>query len=210
MIDRNKQDTQTMFSRRRFVSVATLALMVAPQAAWADATDAAASFVDKVLKDLSGIVNSGKSLPDQQAALRRIVLENVDVDGVARFCLGRFWRTATPEQQKNYTEVFRTVLVANITGKVGEYKGVTFTVGRAQKREEDVIVASVVSRPGNAPNKVDWLVTMAGGATKIVDVIAEGTSLRLTQRGDYAAFLGRNNNDVSALIEAMKKQTTPS
>ena len=199
-----------MFSRRRFVSVATLALMVAPQAAWADATDAAASFVDKVLKDLSGIVNSGKLLPDQQAALRRIVLENVDVDGVARFCLGRFWRTATPEQQKNYTEVFRTVLVANITGKVGEYKGVTFTVGRAQKREEDVIVASVVSRPGNAPNKVDWLVTMAGAATKIVDVIAEGTSLRLTQRGDYAAFLGRNNNDVSALIEAMKKQTTPS
>ena len=209
MSDRNNQDKSTMLNRRRFVSVAALALLAAPQTAMADLTDAAASFVDKLLKDLSGIVNGGKPIPEQQTALRRIVLDNVDVDGVARFCLGRFWRTATPDQQKNYLEAFRTVLVANITGKVGEYKGVTFSVGRAQKREEDVIVASVVSRPSNAPNKVDWLVSTVGGATKVIDVIAEGTSLRLTQRGDYAAFLGRNNNDISALIEAMKKQTSP-
>ena len=42
--------------------------------------------------------------------------------------------------------------------------------------------------------------------TKVIDVIAEGTSLRLTQRSDYAAYLTRNNNDVDALINAMRQQ----
>ena len=40
----------------------------------------------------------------------------------------------------------------------------------------------------------------------MVDVIAEGTSLRLTQRSDYAAFLSHNNNNIQALIDAMKQQ----
>ena len=205
-----------MLNRRQFSLLASVGLPSAavlggsllPAVAWADTADAAAAFIEKLLRDLSAVVNSGKSVPDQQVALREIIFARVDVDSVARFCLGRFWRTATPQQQKDYTEIFRNVMVSNITGKVGEYQGVSFTVGKAQMREDDVTVASIVNRPGNAPNKVDWLVATTSGSPKVVDVIAEGTSLRLTQRGDNTAFLARNNNDVQALIDAMKKQTT--
>ena len=45
-----------------------------------------------------------------------------------------------------------------------------------------------------------------GGGPKIVDVVAEGTSLRLTQRDDYASYLARNNDSVQALIDALKRQ----
>jgi phospholipid transport system substrate-binding protein len=37
-------------------------------------------------------------------------------------------------------------------------------------------------------------------------VVAEGTSLRLTQRQDYASYLTHNNNNIDALIAAMKNQ----
>ena len=66
-------------------------------------------------------------------------------------------------------------------------------------------MASVLNRPGNAPNKVDWVVE-AEGTPKVIDVIAEGTSLRLTQRSDYSAYLARNGNSVQALIDALKQQ----
>ena len=79
-------------------------------------------------------------------------------------------------------------------------------VGKPVPRDADVAVTSVVTRPGNEPSKVDWLVSMASGAPKVIDVIAEGTSLRLTQRSDYSAFLGRNNNNVQALIDAIRAQ----
>ena len=195
-----------MFGRRRLAGLAMAFATLVPFAARADDADQAEKFIDKLLKDLSAVVNGGKPVDAQKAAMRQIVFDAVDVDGIARFCLGRFWRTATPQQQKDYTEIFRNVMVSNITGKVGEYQGVSFAMGKAQARAEEIAVASIVNRPGNAPNKVDWLVAIAGGKPKVIDVIAEGTSLRLTQRSDYGAFLARNNNDVQALIDALKKQ----
>ena len=83
----------------------------------------------------------------------------VDVDGVARFCLGRFWRTASPQQQQNYMTLFHQVLVNNITSKLGEYRGVHFTMGRAQQRDDNAVVSTVVERPNNPPTNVDWIVS---------------------------------------------------
>lgn len=193
-----------MTTRRILLAASLLAIGWRRTARAAD-PDTAAAFIDAMLKDLLGIANGSAPQEAKRAALAKVVEAKVDVDAVARFCLGRFWRSATPQQQADYTTLFRRVLVKNISEKVGEYQGVTYTLGRAIKREADIAVASILNRPGNAPNKVDWVVE-AEGAPKVIDVIAEGTSLRLTQRSDYAAFLSRNGNNVQALIDALKQQ----
>jgi phospholipid transport system substrate-binding protein len=64
----------------------------------------------------------------------------------------------------------------------------------------------VINRPNQQPNNVQWVVSMASGRPQIVDVIAEGTSLRVTQRSDYASYLARNGNNVDALLTAMQRQ----
>jgi phospholipid transport system substrate-binding protein len=195
-----------MTTRRTLL--ATAALLPAAFAAVparASSEDQALAFVDSLLRDLLAVVNGPGGLDGKRAALVKIVEARVDVDAVARFCLGRFWRTASPQQQRDYLAVFRQVLVRNVTDRVGEYQGVSFTLGKALKRENDFAVATVVNRPGNAPNKVDWVVA-AEGPPRIVDLVAEGTSLRLTQRSDYAAFLSRNGNNVQALIDALRQQ----
>jgi phospholipid transport system substrate-binding protein len=197
-----------MVTRRTLLAslVAVAAAPVGTRHARADNADAAAAFIDKLLHDLTAIVNAPGAIGDKRAALGKIVDATVDVTAVARFCLGRFWRVATEAQRRDYSELFHRVLVIGVTGKVGDFKGVSFTVGRSTPRDDDYVVATVVTRPGNAPNKVEWLVSMAGGSPRIVDVIAEGVSLRLTQREDYAAYLARNNNNVQALIDAMRQQ----
>ena len=199
-----------MTTRRMILAASALlvpsALLPAGPARAAD-PDSASAFVDQMLRDLLAIANGSQPQQAKRAALSKIVEERVDVDGVARFCLGRFWRSASPKQQAEYTQLFRRVLVKNISDKVGEYQGVTYTLGRAARREGDILVSSVVTRPGNAPNKVDWIVE-AEGPPKVIDLIAEGTSLRLTQRSDYAAYLARNNNNVQALIDALRQQAS--
>ena len=45
-----------------------------------------------------------------------------------------------------------------------------------------------------------------GGQLKVVDVIAEGASLRLTQRSEYSSVIQRNGGQVSALLDAMRQQ----
>ena len=194
---------------RRILLPSLAALAVAPigtRHARADNADAAGAFIDKLLHDLTTIVNAPGPIGEKRAALEKIVDATVDVTAVARFCLGRFWRMATDAQRREYTDLFHRVLVISVTGKVGDYKGVTFTMGRSLPRDDAFIVSTTVTRPGNAPNKAEWLVSMAGSGPKLIDVIAEGVSLRLTQRADYAAYLERNNNNVQALIDAMRQQ----
>jgi phospholipid transport system substrate-binding protein len=99
------------------------------------------------------------------------------------------------------------VLVTNIASKLGEYRGVKLAVVRGRQQDDDAIVTTIVERPNNAPTTVDWVIGQPASSPKIIDVIAEGTSLRLTQRQDYASYLSHNNNDVDALIKAMLQQT---
>jgi phospholipid transport system substrate-binding protein len=169
-------------------------------------TGRASDFVKSIGDKLVAVVNGPGSEREKREKLTQIIDSGVDVDGVARFCLGRYWRNASPEQQKRYTELFHLVLVNNITSKLGEYQGVRFTMGRSQQRDDTDVVSAVVERPNNPPTNVDWIISNASGNLKIIDVIAEGTSLRLTQRSDYASYLSRNNNNIDALINAMRQQ----
>jgi phospholipid transport system substrate-binding protein len=157
---------------------------------------------------LVGVINGPGSDADKRAALGKIIDQAVDVDGVARFCLGRFWSRATPDQQKQYLELFRSVLVTNITSKLGQYQGVSFTMGRRREQGEDAAVLTTVLRPNNPPTDVDWIIANPTANPRIIDVIAEGTSLRLTQRQDYASFLSHNGEDINALITAMRQQVS--
>ena len=170
------------------------------------ATGAASAFVKSIGDKLVAVVNGPESSREKRANLTTIIDGAVDVDGVARFCLGRFWRNASAEQQQRYTELFHQVLANNITAKLGEYRGVRFTMGRAQMRDDNAAVSTVVERPNNPPTNVDWIISNPTTAPKIIDVIAEGTSLRLTQRQDYASYLSRNNDNIDALINAMRQQ----
>jgi phospholipid transport system substrate-binding protein len=168
----------------------------------------ASEFVQGIGDKLVAVVNGPGSEREKRERLTQIIDSGVDVDGVARFCLGRFWRSASPEQQKRYMELFHQVLVNNITSKLGDYQGVRFTMGRTQQREDTDVVSTVVERPNSPPTNVDWIISSASGSPRIIDVVAEGTSLRLTQRSDYASYLSRNNNNIDALINAMRQQVT--
>ena len=200
-----------MLQRRNFMVVTAAWLL--PASHWlispADAqgaNDKASALIKSIGDQLVSVVNGPGGERDKRAKLTEIIDSGVDVDGVARFCLGRFWRTASADQQHRYMELFHQVLVNNITSKIGDYRGVRFQMGRTQRRDDDAVVSTVVERPNNPPTSVDWIVSSPAGDPKIVDVVAEGTSLRLTQRQDYASFLSHNNNNIDALINAMRQQ----
>ena len=172
------------------------------------ASEKAAAFVRETGEKLVAVVNGPGAPQQKRGQLSQVIDKTVDVDSVARFCLGRFWRQASPEQQRRYLELFREVLITNISSKLGDYQGVRFTMGRAVQDGENARVSTVVERPNNPPTAVDWIVESPATDPKIVDVVAEGTSLRLTQRSDYASYLLHNNNNIDALISAMRQQVT--
>jgi phospholipid transport system substrate-binding protein len=197
-----------MTHRRHLLTFAAVSALLPLSAAHAQSSDKASAFVKSTGDRLVAIVNGPGAAGTKRSAMTQILNADVDVDGIGRFCLGRFWRTATPEQQKQYLALFHEVLVTNITAKLGEYQGVTFTMGRSKPQDEEAVVSTTVVRPNNAPTAVDWIIANPSADPKIIDVVAEGTSLRLTQRQDYASYLAHNNSNVDVLIAAMKNQVS--
>jgi phospholipid transport system substrate-binding protein len=196
-----------MTHRRHFLTLAAVSALL-PLSVRAQSTDKATAFVKSTGDRLVAVVNGPGSAVSKRAAMTQILNTDVDVDGIGRFCLGRFWRQATPDQQKRYLALFHEVLVTNITAKLGEYQGVTFTMGRGRSQDEEAVVSTTVVRPNNPPTAVDWIISNPASDPRIIDVVAEGTSLRLTQRQDYASYLTHNNNNVDALIAAMQNQVS--
>jgi phospholipid transport system substrate-binding protein len=168
--------------------------------------DAASTFIAQTGRDLVAVVNGQTSDAVKQQQLGAVIDRVVDVPAVAQFVLGRFWRTATPQQRDEFTSLFRKVIVTSIGGHLGEYKGVSFTIDRAVPTDAGMSVRTTLNRPGAPPARVDWIVSSASGSPKIIDLLAEGTSLRLTQRSDYSSFLVNHGNSVQELIAALRRQ----
>lgn len=167
----------------------------------------AAQFVQSTGQELVAALNSSAPVAQRRQQVASILRRAVDVEGVGRFILGRWWRQASPAEQQEYLRLFEETLIRNLSARFGEYQGVRFALGRSQQRtEEDVLVNTIIERPNMAPFSLDWRVGDVNGQPKVVDVIAEGTSLRLTQRSEYSSVIQRNNGQVSALLAAMRNQ----
>ncbi|MCR0984390.1 MlaC/ttg2D family ABC transporter substrate-binding protein [Roseomonas populi] len=200
-----------MIARRTLLAAGTALVVARAFPAFAQPVDTAraAAFIQATGQELVAAINGRGAVAQRREQVAAILRRAVDVDGVGRFILGRYLRQATPDEQTQYMRLFEEVLIRNLSARFGEYQGVRFSLGRSQQRtEDDALVNTVVERPNAAPVSLDWRVSEVGGQPRIVDLIAEGTSLRLTTRSEYASVIGRNGGRVSALLDAMRQQVS--
>jgi phospholipid transport system substrate-binding protein len=202
----------SMMQRRTLLALpaaaATLALAW-PRTGHAEIDPArAAAFVRDAGNELVAAINDTRSnVATRRDKVAAVLRRTVDIEGTGRFILGRYVRQASPAELADYNRLFDDIIVRNLSARFGEYRGVRFSLGRSQQRtEEDVLVNTIIERPNQPAFSLDWRVAEVGGQPRVVDVIAEGTSLRLTTRSEYSAVIQRNGGRVAALLDAMRNQ----
>ncbi|MDB5314711.1 MAG: transporter [Rhodospirillales bacterium] len=199
----------TTLRRSFLLGAASLGLCTVTGTAFAQVDPAqATAFIEAAGRDLVAQLNSTSGTAAQRRERVAAVLRRaIDIEGTGRFILGRYWRQASEAEQRQYLQLFDEIIIRNLSARFGEYQGVRFVVGRTQQRsEEDVLVTTQVDRPNSASFALDWRVAEVGGQPKVVDVIAEGTSMRLTTRSEYSSVIQRNGGQVGALLVAMRQQ----
>lgn len=167
----------------------------------------AVAFIQATGEELVAVLNGNAPVTERREQVAAILRRAVDIEGTGRFILGRWWRVATPAEQQEYLRLFEESLIRNLASRFGEFQGVRFSIGRSQARtDEDVLVTTLVERPNTGPLTLDWRVAEVNGQPRIVDLVAEGSSLRLTQRSEYGSVIQRGGNQVAALLAAMRAQ----
>lgn len=149
---------------------------------------------DEVIEVLA---DDGLSNDDKLARLIDLLDEPIDIDLVARLILGRHWRTATPEQQAEYLELFRDYALDSIASKLNLYDGQRFDVTSAKVlNERDALVTTlIISEDGRPPLKVDWRLREIDGTLVAIDVIVENVSMIVTQRSEFSSVVERQGMD---------------
>ncbi|MBM3587682.1 MAG: ABC transporter substrate-binding protein [Alphaproteobacteria bacterium] len=193
---------------RRFLMFGVFGLVTMPARAQQMDITRATAFVDKTGQDLINAINDPRLNQTQRRdKVASILRSAIDIEGTGRFILGRYVRQASPAELQEYLKLFDEIIIRNLSARFGEYRGVKFLLGRSQqRREEDALVSTLVERPNMPPFTLDWRVAEINGQPRVVDVIAEGTSLRLTTRSEYSAVIQRNGGRVAALLDAMRGQ----
>jgi len=79
-------------------------------------------------------------------------------------------------------------------------------MGAARIGTNGEIVATTVEQPGAPADEVDWVVSHATGGPKIVDLLAEGTSIRQTQSSDFTAYLASHQFNINQLIQGLRQK----
>jgi phospholipid transport system substrate-binding protein len=150
----------------------------------------------------------GPKVPPAQrvARFRELFNQDFDVPGIGRFVLGRYWRTATPEEQQEFLKLFQEYIVRAYSQRLGEYGGEPFRVTTSRPNGEETVVTSEVQRANGARIEIDWYVVNQGGKFRITDVYVGGISMKVTQRDEFAAVIQRNGGQVAALLAQLRQK----
>lgn len=139
---------------------------------------------------------------------RKLLDSSFDLDTIARFALGKYWKDATPSQQKEYVVLFKKMVVAVYADRFGDYKGQKFEVKTARPigSKDAMVTSEIVQINGGKNIQVDWRVRKTGSAYKVVDVYVEGVSMSVTQRSDFSSVIQRGGGSVGVLIDYLKEK----
>jgi phospholipid transport system substrate-binding protein len=178
-------------------------------AAPAGAADAkATAFMNHLWNRALELLNKKAPAAERQAQFRELFHNDFDSPGIARFVLGRYWRTASPEEQKEFLRLFEEYVVYVYTARLSDFEGEQFKINGARPDQGSVIVSTDVITPGApTPLKVDWRLVNDDGAYKISDVIVEGVSMLVTQRSEFASIIQRHGGQVQGLLDLMREKT---
>ena len=200
-----------MLTRRTLVTAAlSLAIAggLAVRASAAPNPDAASKFITDLAADALRLVEEDRLKSQANVGkFRDLFRANFDVPYISRFVLGRFWGTATAEQQQEYQRLFEDWVVSIYAERFGQYSGETLKVtGARPEGERDALVGSQIVRPNAQTINLEWRVRESGGRLKIIDVAVENASMSRTQRQDFESIILRNGGRIEPLLDELRRR----
>jgi len=135
-----------------------------------------------------------------------VVMPNVNFERMTSLAVGRGWRTATPEQQKQLMTEFRSLLIRTYAGALSAVKDQTVRVRplRAAPDDTEVVVRSEIVQPRGEPIQLDYRLEKANSAWRIYDLNVLGVWLVETYRNQFAQEI--NARGIDGLIRSLAER----
>jgi len=196
-------------SAKKLFAVFFLCLTLATSApALADDKDAASAFANDLGHKALGIISDGSlTKEDKQSKLEVLFEQNVDIDWIGKFVLGRHWRSASDEQKKAYLDSYRTFTIKHYTSNLSDFTNTNFEVTKVRPDSNGGYVVTMrIKRPQAEDIVAEYTIRQKNGdGLKVYDIIVEGVSMITTQRDEFGSVVSQKGLDY--LISQLKRRS---
>ena len=176
----------------------------------ASKTENASSIVQKLIEKIQNIQETKYTEEEKRTEFLQVIQTFFDMNIIAKASTGPYWRTATSNEKKRYTELI-TELIADVTAsQLGDISNVEFQLkSSTHKGDKMVIVSGELLVPSQSKSKinVNWrFSTPDSDVPKIIDVEFENISMLVAQKEENVAIIRKNGGVFSALITAIEEK----
>src|SRR5262245_33856244 len=161
-----------------------LAVAVAAPAVAGVPTEQLKQRVDEVVRVLSD--SSLKDKSDQRRAAVRKISEGIfDYQDTARRSLAQHWNDRTPEEQREFVQLFADLLERAYFSKIDHYQGEKVRYGAETIDGNEAMVKTTIVTNSGTEVPVDYRMHLVNGRWLVYDVVIEGVSLVSNYRAQF-------------------------
>lgn len=160
------------------------------------------ALIDRTVQEVLTVIKQDKEIQagNQKKVVDLVdakVLPHFDFERMTKLAVGKYWRSATPAQQKSLVSEFRNMLVRTYTKAFTVYRDQTVEIKpfRMAADATEATVKTVINKPGAQPIPVDYEMEKTAGGWKAFDVSIEGVSMVASYRGTFSSEIQEKGID---------------
>lgn len=178
--------------------------------AWQQPSQVIQTAVQQLLTALKGHRAQYRKDPAKLAQLvDEYLLPHVDTQLAARLVLGRYWRTATPEQRQRFVKAFYHSMMINYGSALADFRSDMLKVypTNLSRGTTFATVRTQVTQTNGTRHSVEYLMHMTPRGWQAFDVHVDGVSYIKSYREDFAAQIEQQGID--AVIKRLESGKRP-
>jgi phospholipid transport system substrate-binding protein len=167
--------------------------------------------IKNTVQDVIAVIKQDKDIRagDQKKILALVddkVLPHFDFERMTQLAVGKYWRSATPEQKQALVTEFRNMLVRTYTKVFTVYRDQTVEVKPSKIAADDteVTIKTIISKPGSQLTPVDYEMKKSADGWKVFDISVEGVSMVMSYRGTFSSQI--QESGIDGLIKVLSNK----
>ena len=164
--------------------------------------------ITEIVDKASAILSSSDPVESKIIKLNDIAENNVDIDGIGLYALGKYRKIISEDERIKYKKLFKSYFLKSFSSRLVDYSDPKINVVSEKKiNEKYTIVTTVLEATSKNPQiKIDWRIYTKNPKRPLIrDLIVEGLSLARTQKEEFNSVIQNNDGDVNALFKTLEE-----
>jgi phospholipid transport system substrate-binding protein len=133
--------------------------------------------------------------PERRDQLRQVISSRFDFSEMAKRSLGPNWQRLSPDEQREFVQLFTDLLEQTYTGQIEGFDGEKIVYGREKQNSDRAEVdTQIVTKKGEAFS-VNYKLYATNQEWKIYDVVIEDISLVNNYRAQFNRLFTNSSQD---------------